>query len=136
MIFRSSPPLRGRRITTRNQGKKVEHLVADLNRFLRVLIEYFLLDNIKTFLQEVMVWIRRRLRLKKMRDWISWKGLHRTLRLRWYRGEYQKISMHRRRKSGRPLLSLALPNRWFREIGLLDLTKYSVGIVSQFYERR
>jgi len=66
----------------------------------------------------------------------SWKGLHRTLRQRGYRGEYQKISMHRWRNSVSPLLSLALPNRWFREIGLLDLTKYSVGIVSQFYERR
>ncbi|HKM17772.1 MAG TPA: hypothetical protein VJ064_06080 [Limnochordia bacterium] len=40
------------------------------------------------------------------------------------------------RNSASPLLSPALPNSWFREIGLLDLTKYSVGIVSQFYERR
>ena len=125
-----------RRLTPRNHGKNVEQLVADLNRFLRGWIQYFRLANCKTFLQEVMGWIRRRLRMKKMREWKSWKGLHRTLRQRGYRGEYQKISMHRWRNSVSPLLSLALPNRWFREIGLLDLTKYSVGIVSQFYERR
>ncbi|HKM17439.1 MAG: hypothetical protein GX228_04440 [Firmicutes bacterium] len=71
-----------------------------------------------------------------MREWKSWNGLHRALRQRGLRGDYQKISMYRWRNSASPLLSLALPNNWFREIGLLDLTKYSVGIVSQFYERR
>jgi RNA-directed DNA polymerase len=40
------------------------------------------------------------------------------------------------RNSASPLVSMALPNSWFREIGLVDLTKYSVGIVSQFYDRR
>ena len=40
------------------------------------------------------------------------------------------------RYSASPLVSMALPNSWFREIGIVDLTKYSVGIVSQFYERR
>ena len=29
---------------------------------------------------------------------------------------------------------LALPNSWFEQKGLIDLTKYEVGILSQFYE--
>ena len=62
--------------------------------------------------------------------------LHRALRQRGYRGDFQRISMRSWRISASPLVSMALPNSWFREIGLVDLTKYSVGIVSQFYERR
>jgi hypothetical protein len=73
--------------------------------------------------------------MKKMREWKSWRGLHRALRQRGYRGDFQRISMRSWRNSASPLVSMALPNSWFREIGLVDLTKYSVGIVSQFYER-
>ncbi|WP_422880100.1 hypothetical protein [Neomoorella glycerini] len=31
-----------------------------------------------------MGWIRRRLRMKQMRDWKSWKALHKALRRRGY----------------------------------------------------
>jgi RNA-directed DNA polymerase len=125
-----------RRLTTRNHGKNVEQLVVELNRFLRGWVQYFRLANCKAFLRDMMGWIRRRLRMKKMREWKSWRGLHRALRQRGYRGDFQRISMRSWRNSASPLVSMALPNSWFREIGLVDLTKYSVGIVSQFYERR
>ncbi len=125
-----------RRLTPRNHGKNVEQLVVELNRFLRGWVQYFRLANCKAFLRDMMGWIRRRLRMKKMREWKSWRGLHRALRQRGYRGDFQRISMRSWRNSASPLVSMALPNSWFREIGLVDLTKYSVGIVSQFYERR
>ena len=125
-----------RRLTSRNHGKNVEQLVVELNRFLRGWVQYFRLANCKAFLRDMMGWIRRRLRMKKMREWKSWRGLHRALRQRGYRGDFQRISMRSWRNSASPLVSMALPNSWFREIGLVDLTKYSVGIVSQFYERR
>jgi RNA-directed DNA polymerase len=125
-----------RRLTSRNHGKNVEQLVVELNRFLRGWVQYFRLANCKAFLRDMMGWIRRRLRMKKTREWKSWRGLHRALRQRGYRGDFQRISMRSWRNSASPLVSMALPNSWFREIGLVDLTKYSVGIVSQFYERR
>jgi RNA-directed DNA polymerase len=125
-----------RRLTPRNHGKNVEQLVVELNRFLRGWVQYFRLANCRAFLRDMMGWIRRRLRMKKMREWKSWRGLHRALRQRGYRGDFQRISMRSWRNSASPLVSMALPNSWFREIGLVDLTKYSVGIVSQFYERR
>ncbi|NLL89316.1 MAG: group II intron reverse transcriptase/maturase, partial [Firmicutes bacterium] len=74
----------------------------DLNRFLRGWIQYFRLANCQRLLREVMGWIRRRLRMKKMREWKSWKGLYRALRQRGLRGDYQKISMHLWRNSASP----------------------------------
>lgn len=123
-----------RRLTPRNHGKNVEQQIAELNRFLRGWINYFRLANIKGFLKEIMGWIRRRLRMKQMREWKSWKGLHRALRQKGYRGEFKRIPMYRWRNSASPLLSMALPNVWFDRRGLVDLTKYEVGIVSRFYE--
>ncbi len=123
-----------RRLTPRNHAKNVERQIAELNRFLRGWINYFRIANIKGFLQNAMSWIRRRLRMKQMREWKSWKGLHKELRRRGYQGEIQKISMYRWRNSLSGLLHMALPNEWFREKGLLDLTRYEVGILSHFYE--
>jgi len=125
-----------RRLTPRNHGKNMEQQIAELNRFLRGWIQYFRLANCKGFLSEAMGWIRRRLRMKKMREWKSWRGLHKALRRRGHHGDFKKISMRCWRNSASPLLSLALPNIWFEKLGLLDLTKYDVGIVSQFYELR
>ncbi|MDD2430076.1 MAG: hypothetical protein PHD88_01880 [Firmicutes bacterium] len=42
--------------------------------------------------------------------------------------------MNRWRNSAISLLSLALPNKWFDEIGLIDLEKYNVGVLWQVYE--
>ncbi|MCK9526444.1 MAG: group II intron reverse transcriptase/maturase [Limnochordia bacterium] len=123
-----------RRLTPRNHGKNVEQQIAELNRFLRGWVNYFRIANIKNFLKDTMGWIRRRLRMKQMREWKSWKKLHRTLRQKGYQGEFEKISMFRWRNSASPLLSMALPNIWFEAKGLIDLTTYEVGIVSRFYE--
>ncbi|MDI9413665.1 MAG: group II intron reverse transcriptase/maturase [Bacillota bacterium] len=123
-----------RKLTPRNHGKNVEQQIAELNRFLRGWINYFRLANIKRFLEDTMGWIRRRLRMKKMREWKSWKGLHKELRRRGYRGEFEKIAMAKWRNSNTVPVHQALTNMWFKEKGLIDLTKYEVGIVSQFYE--
>lgn len=123
-----------RRLTPRNHGKNMEQQIAGLNRFLRGWINYFRIANIKSLLREIMGWIRRRLRMKQMREWKNWRKLHRTLRQKGYQGEFEKICMFRWRNSASPLLSLALPNIWFEEKGLLDLTTYEVGILSRFYE--
>ena len=81
-----------------------------------------------------MGWIRRRLRMKKMREWKSWKGLHKALRRQGYRGEFKKISMRRWSNSASPLLSMALLNSWFEEQGLYDMTKEEAGILYRHRE--
>lgn len=81
-----------------------------------------------------MGWIGRRLRMKKMREWRSWKALHRALRQRGYQGEFKRISMRRWRNSASPLLSMGLPKGWFDHIGLVDLTRYEVGVLHRYAE--
>ena len=122
-----------RELTPRNHGINVEEMVARLNPVMRGWVNYFRVANCKGLLEELMGWIRRRLRMKKMREWKSWKQLHKALRRRDYKGEYEKISMTRWRNSASPLINMALPNSWFDELGLIDLTKYSVGVLHQFY---
>lgn len=124
---------RVRALTPRNHGKNVEAQVAELNPFLRGWINHFRIANCKKFLQEQMAWIRRRLRMKQLREWKSWKALHRVLRQRGYHGEFERISVRRWRNSASPLLSMALPNSWFGELGLVDLTTYEVGTLHRFY---
>ncbi len=74
--------------------------------------------------------------MKQMREWKSWRGLHKALRRRGYSGEFLKISMRRWRNSVSPLVNMALPQAWFSEIGLIDLTKYEVGVLHLFYEAK
>jgi hypothetical protein len=61
--------------------------------------------------------------------------LHRALRRSGYRGEFKKISMRSWRNSASPLINMALPNSWFNELGLIDLSTYKTGILPLYYER-
>jgi len=124
-----------RRATPRNHGMSVGEMVKRLNRILRGWVNYFRIANCTGLLKDLMHLIRRRLRMKKMREWKSWKGLHKELRRRGYTGEFEKISMRRWRNSASPLVHMALPNQWFQALGLIDLTRWETGILSHYYER-
>jgi RNA-directed DNA polymerase len=124
-----------RKMTPRNHGINVEEMVKRLNPVLRGWANYYQIANCKKIFTELMGWIRRRLRMKQMREWKVYKQLHKALRRRGYKGEFQKISMTRWRNSASPLLNLALPNSWFDEIGLINLETYKTGILSFYYER-
>lgn len=106
-------------------------MVRRLNPILRGWVNYFRIANCTRLLRDLMKWIRRRLRMKKLREWKSWKGLYKELRRRGHSGDFQRISMFRWRNSASPLVSLALPNSWF----VFDLTHVQTGILSQYYER-
>jgi len=123
---------RVRQLTPRNHGEKVEAQIAELNRFLRGWINYFRLANCQTFADEMMGWIRRRLRMKQMREWKTWRALHRALRQQGCGGNFEKPSMRRWWNSASPLLSLVLPNRSFEGKGLIDLTRYEVGVLHRY----
>jgi RNA-directed DNA polymerase len=121
-----------RQLTPRTHGMNVEQMIKRLNPILRGWANYFRIANCKNVLAQLMGWIRRRLRAKKMKEWKTWKKLHKALRRRGYNGEFEKISMTRWRNSASPLISMALPNSWFDEIGLINLTKYNVWILHHF----
>lgn len=122
-------------MTPRNHGMNVEEMVKRLNPVLRGWANYFRIANCKGVFKQLMQWIRRRIRMKKMKEWKTWKPLHKALRRRGYKGEFEKISVTRWRNSKTPLVHLALPNKWFDEIGLINLETYAVGILHYFREK-
>lgn len=123
-----------KRLTKRNQGLNLERVIKRLNMTLRGWLNYYRIANIKGLLKELMCWIRRRLRMKKMKEWKYWKGLHKELRRRGYRGEFEKISVTRWRNSSSPLIHMALPNTWFDYKGLYNMERVEVGILHNYYE--
>lgn len=123
-----------RKLTTRNSGKNIEIMVRNLNAVLRGWSNYFRIANCKTLFQSLASWIRRRIRMKKMKEWKSYKSLHKALRRNGYKGNFKKISMTRWRNSASPLLSMALPNAWFDEIKLFDISKVETKVLYHYYE--
>ncbi|KXG74179.1 Group II intron-encoded protein LtrA [Thermotalea metallivorans] len=123
-----------REMTPRNHGMNVEKMVKLLNPVLRGWANYFRIANCKGIFKELIGWIRRRLRMKKMKEWKTWKALHKMLRRRGYKGTFEKISMTTWKNSANPLISMALPNSWFDELGLINLEKYNVGILYHYRE--
>ena len=81
-----------------------------------------------------MKWIRRRLRMKQMKEWKSYKSFHKTLRRRGYKGDFKKISMTRWRNSVSPLVCMALPNKWFDDIRLFDMSKVETAVLHYYKE--
>ena len=123
-----------RELTPRNHGMNVEAMIKRLNPVLRGWANYFKIANCKRKFAELMQWVRRRLRMKQMKEWKSWKALFKTLRRNGYRGEYTKISMTRWRNSSCYLIHQAIPNKWFDEVGLINLETYKTGTLPQYYE--
>lgn len=122
-----------RDLTPRNSGTNVETLVKELNPVLRGWCNYFKIANCKVLFGNIAGWIRRRLRMKKMKEWKSFKSLHKTLRRNGYKGDFKKIRMWRWRNSASPLLSMALPNSWFDEIKLFDMSKVETKVLYRYY---
>ncbi|KGE86776.1 group II intron maturase-specific domain-containing protein, partial [Phaeodactylibacter xiamenensis] len=88
-----------RKLTPRNSGRNVEHQIGELSMLLRGFANYFRIGQVKRLFRNLMSWIRRRLRMKQMREWKSWKGLHKQLRRMVYKGSFEKISMARWRNA-------------------------------------
>jgi len=123
-----------RRLTPRNHGMNIEQMLRKLNPVIRGWANYFRIANCKGLFEELFSWIKRRLRMKKMKEWKSYKSLHKALRRRGYKGEFKKISMVRWRNSNCALIHMALPNTWFKEIKLVHLSDIQVGVLSNYYE--
>lgn len=121
-----------RELTPRNSGLNVEYMVWKLNPILRGWCNYFKIANCKSTFANIIGWIRRRLRMKQMIEWKSYKSLHKTLRRRGYKGEFKKISMTTWRNSASPLVCMALPNAWFDEIKLFDMSKVETAVLHYY----
>lgn len=123
-----------RRITRRTVGKPLVVVIAELNQLLRGFANYFRIGQVKRHYQSLMSWIRRRLRMIKMVQWRTWRGLHKQLRRQGYRGDFERIAMNRWRNSGCHWLHKALPKEWFIAQGLYDMERVKTNILHQYYE--
>lgn len=123
-----------RRLTPRNSGVSIEEMIERLNPVLRGWSNYFKVASSSNLFTRLMSWIRRRLRMKRMKEWKSYKPLHKELRRRGYRGEFLKISMNTWRNSASPLVSMALPNKWFDEKKLYDMARVETNVLYQYYD--
>ena len=72
--------------------------------------------------------------MKQMKEWKSPKSLHKTLRRMGYKGDFKKISMTKWRNSASPLVCMALPNKWFDEIKLFDMSKVETAVLHYYKE--
>ena len=113
---------RVKEVTRRNQTVNVEQLVKKkLNPYLRGWGNYFGHGDIKKRFKSMDSWIRRRLRMVQLRSWRKVRKLHREMRRRGWRGELPGIRMTAWRSSSGQYAHVAMPNVWFKEIGLCSL---------------
>lgn len=123
-----------RKLTKRNQGKNLEQVIKEVSQVIRGWANYFRIANCTGVFKALMGWVRRRLRMKKMVEWKTWKPFHKQLRRMGHRGVFKKMSMKKWRNSKCPLVSMALPNKWFEDMKLVDITKIKTGILPCYYE--
>ena len=120
-----------RRITKRNSGRPLELVVKELTPVLRGWINYYKIADIKKRIQGLMTWIRRRLRMIKMKQWKTYKPMHKEIRRKGFTGYDQvKMDVRRWKNSKVHIIHMLMPNSYFEELGLYDLTQVKVGLLS------
>jgi group II intron reverse transcriptase/maturase len=122
-----------KRISRRSSPVNLEKVVQDLNPVLRGFAHYFRVAHCRTQLRELSRWVRRRLRAKQLKLWKKPKRLHRRLRQLGYQGEFKAIRMNSWRNAGSALANYAMPNGWFRYLGLFELSRVETGYLPQNY---
>lgn len=123
-----------RQLTPRNYGDKWSYYLNRLNDLLRGYSLYFRIALSKQLFSRLMSWVRRRVRMMKMKSWKSWRGLHKQLRRMGYQGSFEKISVTRWRNSNCTLIHMALPNSWFEDILLFNMEGITTNTLHQYYD--
>jgi RNA-directed DNA polymerase len=115
--------VRVRMVTKRGEGRSIQAIIADLNRYLCGWVGYFRIAR-DYFFKDVMRWIRRRLRAIKLKQWGCRNAVRKALiraGVHPRRAAHIALSRFGWRAAGSPTAHQALPNRWFQEHGLVDL---------------
>jgi RNA-directed DNA polymerase len=123
--------LKVKALSRRNSPVNLEKIIHDLNPVMRGVGYYFRMANCKGKYMELSAWIRRRLRAKQLALWKRPSRLHRRLRQMGYGGDFAKIRMRSWRNSRSPQASYAMPNDWFRELGLFEMEKLKTGVLPE-----
>ena len=118
-----------RQITKRNAGRRLESVIKELNPVIRGWVNYYRVANIKTLLRSLMSWIRRRLRMIKMKQWKTYKKMHKEMRRK---GNGLKMAVTKWKNSKVQIIHLLLPNKYFEDLKLINLCEYKVGVLSNY----
>ena len=116
-------------ITSRNRGIGFERMINELNAFLRGWSVYFRLTVWKTNFTDLDGWIRRKLRCVRLKQCKRYGTIVRFLNRQGVspRKAWDAVLSGRRwwRLSRTPAASEAMPNHWFTQLGLINLsTRY------------
>ena len=123
-----------REITKRNNGIPLFITIQILNRYLRGWINYYRVANIKGFLRKHMSWIRRRLRMKRMNQWKTWRAMHKEMRRLGYEKDInKKMAVTKWKNSAVQIIHIMMPNKYFEDLGLINIETYEVGLLSAMY---
>jgi RNA-directed DNA polymerase len=116
-----------RELTRRSRGIGLERMVAELRRFLTGWRGYFGFSELPSTLRELDGWLRRRLRCFLWKQWKVSPARFRELRARGIGPDLSAQTVGSShgpwRLSCSPALNMALPNRYFDELGLPSLVR-------------
>jgi RNA-directed DNA polymerase len=118
-----------REATKRNIGKPIAEVIKKLNPILRGWMNYYRVANIKPLIINLMSWVRRRLRMIRMKQWKTYKKMHKEMRKLGFKGTV-KMAVTKWKNSKVRIIHMLMPNQYFEELGLIDLCKYDVGLLS------
>lgn len=119
-------------LTRRNRSGNLNEVIVKLNPLMRGFSNYFRVANCKRMLDDLMAWIRRRLRARQLALWKKPGRLHRRLRQLGYKGDFMFIKMKSWRNAASPLVNMALSNKELAKMGLFDMSSVKTGFLPQF----
>jgi len=122
-----------KQLTKRNGGGNLAFVLKRLNPVLRGFVNYFKIANINSKLKGLASWVRRRLRAIQLRLWKTVDKLHRRLKQLKYKPPFKRMKMNSWRNSMSPLASYAMPNSWFKDIGLYQIDEVKTSVLA-FYD--
>jgi group II intron reverse transcriptase/maturase len=120
-------------LTQRNGAGNLATVLKRLNPVLRGFVNYFKIANIRSILQQLAAWLRRRLRAVQLRLWKKPMRLHRRLKQLKFKPPFKFIKMNSWRSAKSPLVNYAMPNKWFKEIGLYQIDEVKTGVLASYY---
>jgi group II intron reverse transcriptase/maturase len=116
---------RVRRLTRRTCGRSLDQVVQELRLYLLGWKGYFRLADTPRIFRDLDEWIRHRLRAIQLKQWKRGRTTYRELVARGVRPNVAaQVAAHTYRwwKNSAMAIHLALPNRWFDELGLPRLS--------------
>jgi RNA-directed DNA polymerase len=114
-----------RELTKRNRGKSLASIILDVNRYLNGWISYFKLSASISVFRDLDSWIRRRLRCYRLKQRKRTYSIYKFLvELGVSVQESWKLAKSSKgwwRLSQTPNINMAMPNEWFKSLGLISL---------------